>query len=98
MFDNEIEFDWHSEKSLQNLDKHGVTFEEANTVFRDAGLLTLYDESHSVLEDRFVAIGFSSVGRLLTIAYTERVRSIRIISARPATSRESHEYGINQGK
>lgn len=98
MPNREIEFDWHAEKSQANLEKHGVTFDEASTVFRDAGLVTLFDEQHSETEDRFIAIGYSSSGRMLTVAYTERARSIRIISARLAKSRERRDYGTNKGR
>ncbi|MBN8598258.1 MAG: BrnT family toxin [Planctomycetes bacterium] len=86
-------FDWDDAKAASNLRKHGVSFGEAQTVFADPGAITLYDEEHSQSEDRFVTLGISTVGRLLVVAHTDDGDSIRIISARKATRKETKAYG-----
>lgn len=88
-------FEWAEGKSLRNRDKHGVTFEEAASVFRDANAVEEYDETHTVPgEDRFRIIGLSAVPRLLLVVYCEREGDvIRIISARPANAQEREVYG-----
>ncbi len=73
-------FEWDESKALLNEQKHGVSFDEAATVFADPLSLTIVDETHSDEEDRFVDIGESSSGRLLVVVYTERDETIRIIS------------------
>jgi uncharacterized DUF497 family protein len=76
-----IDFEWDPNKAAQNLQKHGVTFEEAATVFRDDLSMTVPDPDHSIEEDRFITVGLSSQNRLLMIAHAERGDCIRIISA-----------------
>ncbi len=85
-------FEWDGKKAKQNLKKHGVSFEEASTVFADPLALTVYDPLHTEREDRFVTLGESGGGRLLVVVFTERANRIRIISARYATSRERRNY------
>jgi hypothetical protein len=85
-------FEWDESKASMNEQKHGVSFEEAVTVFEDQFSLTIVDEAHSEAENRFVDIGESSSGRLLVVVYTERGESIRIISSRLATSAERRTY------
>jgi uncharacterized protein len=86
-------YEWDRNKASSNQIKHGVTFEEAKSVFEeDFNALTLSDTEHSFEEERYIEIGMSKVGRLLSIVYTERNANIRIISARPATSREVRLY------
>jgi hypothetical protein len=75
-----------------NLAKHGVGFPEAMGVFGDPLEVTIADPVHSQEESRFVSIGLSQAGRLLTVAYTEREGRIRIISAREAAPRERRHY------
>lgn len=75
-----------------NLRKHGVSFEEASSVFLDDLSLSGDDPDHSVREDRQVIFGLSTVGRLLVVAYTERREQIRLISARQATRSERKLY------
>ncbi len=89
-----IEFDWDPAKAAANLRKHGVSFEEAQTVFYDEFAIQFYDESHSSREDRFLMLGMSSGARLLLVCHCERDGGnvIRIISARKATKRESSFY------
>ncbi len=88
-----MQFEWDREKAEHNLKKHEVSFDEAVTVFHDPLAATFDDPGHSVAEHRFITIGYSSQGRLIAVAHIEREESIRIISARLATSqeRERHE-------
>ena len=85
-------FEWNSSKAQQSIKKHGVSFEEAATVFGDPSSLTIRDPLHSVGEERFVIIGYSYRPRLLVVVHTERGKRIRIISARRATRRERKTY------
>jgi uncharacterized DUF497 family protein len=87
-----MEFEWDSAKAEKNLAKHGVSFAEAATLFGDPLSLTYPDPDHSVREQRFITIGCSQDGRVLIVAHTDRAESIRIISARKATSRERRHY------
>ncbi len=85
-------FEWNPEKAETNLKKHGVSFEEAASVFFDPLSLTVSDPLHSNEESRFVITGFSEHGRQLVIAHTDRDDKIRIISARLATPNERRKY------
>ncbi len=89
-------FEWHKEKAAGNRRKHGVTFEEAATVFEDERRLQIYDLEHSTPdEDREIVIGFSHRMRLLMVVIYERSENIvRIISARRATRAEGIRYFI----
>jgi uncharacterized protein len=87
-----LRFEWDPGKAAENLGKHGVSFEEAATVFRDVLSATGADPDHSFDEERFVTFGTSTGDRLLTIAHTDRGDTIRIISARPATPSERKIY------
>lgn len=87
-----LKFDWDAPKSTANLRKHGVSFEEAATVFGDPLALTFPDPDHSVREARFITIGQSLQDLLLVVAHIERGRTIRIISARKATRHERTIY------
>jgi len=77
-----MRFEWDPKKAATNLRKHGVSFDEAATVFQDDLSLTGDDPNHSVSEERFITFGVSSAGRLLVVAHTERGDRIRILSAR----------------
>src|SRR4030042_7160099 len=79
-------------KSASNLRKQDVTFEEAATAFGDARSLTTIDPDHSIDEERFILLGASNRGRLLVVAHTEQLDTIRIISARLATRGERKIY------
>lgn len=85
-------FEWHSTKAQSNLEKHGVSFDEAVTVFDDAFAEFLPDLTHSAIEQRFTCLGTSSNGRLLAISFTERGDDVRIISARPMEPKERRSY------
>ncbi len=87
-----MQFEWNKEKAERNLKKHGVSFEEAKTVWNDYFYIDLYDEVHSVEEGRFLIVGESGEKRLLIVSYTERENRIRIISARELTPRERKDY------
>ena len=75
-----------------NIRKHGITFEEASTIFGDVLSRTIPDPYHSIGEDRYVTIGMSSKGKILVVVHTERYDVIRIISARKAEKNEKNQY------
>jgi uncharacterized protein len=87
-------FDWDSRKTAANLTKHGVSFEEAKSVFVDENAKLINDPDHSEDEDRFVLLGLSSALRLLLVCHCYRSEDniIRIISARKANAKESRSY------
>lgn len=85
-------FDWDTRKADSNLEKHAVSFEEAETIFLDPLSIWASDPDHSIGESRMIGIGLSSNGRMLVISFTERESRIRIISARKATRRERWLY------
>jgi len=89
-----IEFEWNLRKSRENANKHGVTFEEAQSVFYDDNAIQFYDADHSDEEDRFILLGLSIELNLLVVCHCERENGevIRIISARKATRKESRHY------
>jgi uncharacterized protein len=91
-----MEFEWDAAKAASNLDKHGVSFAEAMTVFGDPLEVTISDPDHSLEEFRFVSIGRSAAGRVLVVAYTEREGRIRVIGARPVTPAERRRYESGQ--
>jgi uncharacterized protein len=86
------DFEWDEDKNAANEDKHGVTFEEASTVFADPLAAIFDDEIRSVEEHREIIVGHSVKERLLLVCFTERGEAIRIISTRPATKRERRDY------
>ena len=88
-----MKFEWDKNKEKQNIKKHNISFDEAVTVFYDPLSATFHDPDHSIEEDRFITVGYSSQGRLFIVSHTEREEAIRIISARPATisERKRHE-------
>jgi uncharacterized DUF497 family protein len=87
-----LSFEWEQNKAKTNLGKHGVSFEEAATVFGDAFSLTIPDPGHSQMEERWIVLGWSHQRKLLVVVHTERGDSIRIISARLASRRERKQY------
>jgi uncharacterized DUF497 family protein len=90
-----IEFSWDFQKDEINQLKHGVSFDEAKTVFWDPDARLLDDPSHSISEDRFILLGLSEHFNLLLVChcYRESDFNIRIISARKATKNEAMQYG-----
>jgi uncharacterized DUF497 family protein len=87
-----VKFEWDDAKASANLKKHGVSFEEAKTVFSDDLFIVFLDPDHSIEENRFIIMGESDRGRLLIVAYTERLNLIRIINARKASRKEKKVY------
>jgi hypothetical protein len=87
-----MRFHWDAHKAESNREKHGVAFEEALTVFYDSLAATFVDPEHSRGERRLITVGFSAVGRPLVVCHTEQPRSVRLISARPATRRERKRH------
>ncbi|MBI2433543.1 MAG: BrnT family toxin [Candidatus Hydrogenedentes bacterium] len=88
-----LEFEWDVAKEAANITKHGVSFEEAKTVFLDPFARVVDDEWHSTQERRELIFGYSIHNRLLTVCYTERNGdTVRIISARPIGKKERKRY------
>ena len=89
-----IRFDWNKEKNIANQKKHGISFEEAQSVFVDENALMIHDPDHSSDEDRFILLGLSASIRLMVVChcYRENDDLIRIISARKATRIEQKRY------
>ena len=92
-----LKFEWDEIKNQANIKKHGISFEEACTVFRDQDTIVAFDKFNSVDEDRFVLIGFSVKFRLLLVChcYRQNETVVRIISARKVTKSEAKEYEKN---
>ncbi len=88
-------FEWDPNKAKENVEVHGVSLDEASTVFQDTFSLVIYDPLHSEEEDRFVLIGNSHKDRLLVVVHTERGNNIRLISARKASKKERMQYEEN---
>ena len=87
-----MSFEWDHNKATINLDKHGIDFADAATVFDDSNTVTMDDPDHN--EERFVTIGTDAYGRILIVVYTWRGDVIRIISARKATKHEQKQYEV----
>lgn len=87
-----MRFEWDPKKAKQNIGKHGISFDEAVTVFYNALSATFDDPDHSMEEQRYITIGFSSQNHLLVVAHTEKEDCIRIISARLATAHERKKH------
>jgi hypothetical protein len=85
-------FEWDEEKARANLEKHGVSFDEAQTVFDDPLYVDFYDPEHSYEEHRYIIVGESRQGRLLLVSYTERGGVTRLISSRETTPAERRDY------
>ena len=92
---NAIRFEWDENKNRDNTRKHGVSFEEAQTVFFDENAIRYFDPDHSEDEDRFIMLGISFKLRVLVVCHCYQVRDtiIRIVSARKADKREAQAYG-----
>jgi hypothetical protein len=91
-----MKFEWDESKKISNLEKHGISFEEAKTVF-DNPLAAIFDDpQHSIGEIREIIIGHSNQNQLLLVSFTERAGVIRIISARLATRKEGENYEQNR--
>lgn len=91
------DFEWDSQKAQSNFRKHNVSFEDAATVFRDPKALTIFDDEHSINEERWITLGISSSGKLLVTCHTfqeidSKICVIRIFSSRRATKKEAKQY------
>lgn len=87
-----MEFEWDPQKDLENQANHGVSFDDASTVFGDPFAITIDDPDHSSDEDRMLTTGYSSRQPLIILAHTDRDERIRIISARDVTAAERHDH------
>lgn len=89
-----IKFDWNAAKAAANIKKHGVSFEEAKSVFFDDFAVQFFDRENSKTEDRFLMLGMSNQTKLLIVCHCERDdgNTLRVISARKATKNESKHY------
>ena len=87
-----MKFDWDPKKAKANLRKHGVSFDEAATVFLDSHAVSGPDPDHSVGEERYITFGYSRLSRLLAVCHTYRPGNIRIINARRMTRGERKLY------
>ena len=88
-----MEFVWNNRKATLNLTKHGVSFEDAKSVFLDDYARLKHDPDHSIDEDRYLLLGMSSLLKVLVVVHTEIENdTIRLISARKATRREARQY------
>jgi uncharacterized protein len=89
-----IKFEWDTIKANSNIKKHGISFEEAQSVFYDEFAVQFFDNNHQDAENRFLMLGFSDKARILIVCHCERNddSSIRIISARKATKTECEYY------
>ncbi len=87
-------FEWDESKAKSNFKKHGVSFEEAQSVFFDENARIVPDSEHSDDEDRFILLGISANVRILTVChcYRQDEKTVRIISARKATNHEAKQY------
>lgn len=92
-----LQFEWDESKNKANIQKHGISFEEASSVFEDDEALIISDEKHSKDEERFLLIGFSYKANLLVVCHCYRQSDtvIRLISARKANSKEREGYNKN---
>jgi hypothetical protein len=90
-----LHLEWDDNKARLNLKNHGVSFDEAKTVFVDPLARIFADPVHSIIEEREIIIGHSLSNRLLLVCFTERREVVRIISARKATNQERQKYEQN---
>lgn len=92
-----LKFEWNNEKAALNIKKHNISFNEAQTVFKDRFALIFDDELHSDYENREIIIGHSTNNRLLIVCFTEKTEfHIRIFSSRQATKKERRDYEENK--
>ena len=92
-----LTFEWDGAKAQENLNKHGVSFSEASTIFSDPFARSIADPLHSEDEGRFITMGLSTLHKALVVVHTYRGDAIRIISARIATPRERRGYERGKG-
>ena len=94
-----MRFEWDPEKAASNIRKHGISFDEAVTVFKDPLAFIFDDTAHSEQEHREIVIGISTLRKMILVCFVERVKNtVRISSARPATRQEIKDYEENAHK
>jgi uncharacterized DUF497 family protein len=91
-----VKFEWDPEKAARNLQRHGVSFQDAASIFGDPLAATIPDPEHSTDEPRLITMGVTPSQRLLVVVHTDRGDRIRILSARPATRAETKKYEEGQ--
>lgn len=91
-------YEWNAAKAKANLKKHGVSFEQAATVFLDAMAMTFPDPDHSLEEEREITVGYTTGRAVVFVSHCQRGQRLRIISARKATTRERKQYEEGIGK
>lgn len=87
-----MKFEWDPKKATANVKKHGVTFQEAATIFGDPLAITFNDPDHSMSENRYITFGLSLQKRLIVVSHTERIDRTRIINARLMDRKERRIY------
>lgn len=87
-----MRIEWDAYKAKANLQKHGVAFSEAASIFLDPLAATFPDPDHSMGEHRFITVGYSSLGRLIIVAHADSEFAVRIVSARTASARERKRH------
>ena len=87
-----MRFEWDPDKAARNLKAHGISFEEAASVFGNPLAVTFFDPDHSENEDRYLTFGESQENRLLAVVHTDREEAVRLISAREVTRQERRQY------
>ena len=87
-----LNFQWDPSKAASNLEKHGLSFDEASTAFGDPLSRAISDPAHSEDEERYLLLGLTYSGRLVVVSFVDRDETVRLISARPASRRERKTY------
>lgn len=90
-----MKFEWDAKKAVSNIKKHGISFEEASTVFLDALSITGADPDHSISEERWITFGNSALNKFLVVSHSDDLETVRIISARLGTKHERDLYEKN---
>ena len=90
-----MKFEWDAKKAVSNFKKHGISFEEASTVFLDALSITGADPDHSISEERWITFGNSALNKFLVVSHSDNLETLRIISARLGTKQERNLYEKN---
>jgi hypothetical protein len=93
-----VKFQWDPKKAADNLKKHGISFDDASTVFGDPLAATIPDPEHSADEVRFVTMGQSAKQQIVVVVHADREEQVRIISARRATAGEKKKYAEGKGQ
>lgn len=88
-----VKFEWDNNKNQINIVKHDISFKDACSIFQDPNILSMLDEKHSTIEERWISLGINKQANILVVVHTERKNNIiRLISARKATPKEQKVY------